>query len=284
MSFARELWQRVETIHAVTYFATESRDAARAAGLPGFWMGYFGCRAAPLGAATAGSVEATFGNFAPAMVRRAVPVAWSYASPDDLVRLRATAAATALRRLAPGVERAAAANGRLAAIVAAAAPIGRPLFAANRALPPFDDPIEQLWQHCTTLREHRGDGHVLALASAGIDGCEAHVLVVAAAGTPADLLRDNRGWTIDEWEQAAIRLRSRGLLDDEHLLTERGREARSEIEERTDRLGGAPIDAVLGEREQADLLAVLTPPALEIVASGVLPFPNPMGLPPLAES
>lgn len=56
MSPERELWQRVETIHAVTYFAPESHAAAKAAGLKGFWMGYFGFRAAPLGAVSAGAL------------------------------------------------------------------------------------------------------------------------------------------------------------------------------------------------------------------------------------
>ena len=48
-SIAREFWKRIETLHAVTYFDHESTDAATNAGLRGFWMGYFGFRAAPLG-------------------------------------------------------------------------------------------------------------------------------------------------------------------------------------------------------------------------------------------
>ena len=50
--FARDAWLRIESINAVTYFAPESRDAAKSAGLRGFWMGYFAFRAAPLGAVT----------------------------------------------------------------------------------------------------------------------------------------------------------------------------------------------------------------------------------------
>ena len=57
---ARELWQRIETLHAVTYFAPESISAAKSAGLRGFWMGYFGFRAAPLGTVGAGVVESAF--------------------------------------------------------------------------------------------------------------------------------------------------------------------------------------------------------------------------------
>ena len=95
---ARELWLRYEPIHAVTYFAPESHQAARDAGLKGFWMGYFGFRAAPMGAVSSGVVIATFANFAPQMVRRAIPDAWSFASPEVLVAVRSEAAARALRR------------------------------------------------------------------------------------------------------------------------------------------------------------------------------------------
>jgi hypothetical protein len=31
------------------------------------------------------------------------------------------------------------------------------LFAANQQLPLPDDPVAELWQLCTALREHRGD-------------------------------------------------------------------------------------------------------------------------------
>jgi hypothetical protein len=46
---ARALWHAIEPLHAVTYFAPECVEANRTLGLRGFWMGYFGARAAPLG-------------------------------------------------------------------------------------------------------------------------------------------------------------------------------------------------------------------------------------------
>src|SRR5580658_1263845 len=92
----RRLWHRLEHLHAVTYFAPECREAHARAGLKGFWMGYFASRAAPLGPVGPGIVEALFFNFAPAMVRRAIPDAWDYVRPGDLVIDRAEAAAVAL--------------------------------------------------------------------------------------------------------------------------------------------------------------------------------------------
>ena len=278
-SAARELWRRVETLHAVTYFAEESRDAAAACGMRGFWMGYFGFRASPLGAVSAGPVVALFANFAPRMVERAIPDAWRHADPGELVAARMIAARDALARTTTGLDAVAAeAVPPLERIVAAASPLGRPLFAANAALTPADDPVMRLWQLATTLREHRGDGHVQALASAGLDGCEAHLVHAAEYGTPDEVLRDNRGWTEDEWSAAIERLNDRGVLD-QRQLTGSGRDLRRRIEEDTDRFAARPIDAALDTTEQQHLLDLLAPPAREVVGSGILPYPNPMGLP-----
>ena len=52
----RHLWTLIEPVHAITYFAPECQQAFEDAGLPGFWRGYFGGRAAPLGAVSAGAV------------------------------------------------------------------------------------------------------------------------------------------------------------------------------------------------------------------------------------
>ena len=45
------MWTLFEPVHAVTCFAPEARSAFEAAGLRGFWRGYFAGRAAPLGPA-----------------------------------------------------------------------------------------------------------------------------------------------------------------------------------------------------------------------------------------
>lgn len=279
--FAREFWKRIEPIHAVTYFAPESIEAARAAGLRDFWMGYFGFRAAPLGRVSAGVVEAAFANFEGTMVRRAIPEAWDFANPGELVSIRAAAAATALHRLAPEVERLAKqVNPIFEAAIANGQPIGRPLFAANRNLQGIDDPVERFWQNCTTLREHRGDGHVAALAAAGIGGCEAHLLLSTDQGLPPEVFFDSRGWTPEQQRHAATSLQERGLLDGD-TITIKGRSTRSNIETTTDVLASAPFDGVLDDAGREELISTLTPIASTIATSGTLPFPNPMGLPKL---
>jgi Helix-turn-helix family len=275
---ARRLWLVVEPIHAVTYFCDERADAAAALGLRGFWRTYFAFRAAPLGRVDAGVVTAAFANFAPSMVERAVPGVWDVVEPSVARDARAEAAAASMRRLAPGVVDAAARDlvVPFRSALASLPSIGRPMFAANAAVG-FDDPVAELWQCCTCAREHRGDGHVAALVARGIDGCEAHVLAAAASGVDAALLRDNRGWSTDDWAAATDRLVGRGLVTGDGNVTVQGRAVHAEVEAATDELASqlvAQLDDV-AEQLQARLGAV----ADAVAASGEIPFPNPMGLP-----
>jgi len=277
MTHARRLWLRLEAVHAVTYFSAQSREAAKEAGLKGFWMGYFGFRAAPLGAVAPAVVDAVFYNFAPRKVHRALPDAWGFAAPDRLIGVRATAAAAALRAISPEADAIAGRTvGVLADAVAAGKPDGRPIFAANRDLPAPDDVVERLWQYCTALREHRGDGHVSVLTTSGVDGLEAHVLYAAEHDVPASLLQEARGWTTEEWDAASGRLRSRGLLDD-GALTADGLALRQRVESETDRLAAQPY-AELGDDVRERLVADLSPLAEAVAADGSLPYPNPIGL------
>jgi hypothetical protein len=276
----RDLWVRVETVHAVTYFADDSRAAANSCGMKGFWMGYFGFRAAPLGAVDADVVVDAFYNFAPRMVERAIPDAWTFATPESLVRARSRAAMAALRNLCLDVDGIAGEMiGPVRDVVTAAADdASRPLYRANRAVTPPDDPVAELWQHCTTMREHRGDGHVTALRRARLDGCEAHVLFAADADIPAERLRESRGWTEEEWGAAAARLGERALVDEQGRATDAGRDLRRLVERATDAaarvlFAGTPAGTI--DR----LVEGLDPLAAEIAASGVIPYPNPIGVP-----
>jgi hypothetical protein len=278
---ARALWHRLEAVNAVTYFSAECRDAPARLGLEGFWMGYFACRAAPMGAVEPGVVDATFFNFHPDRVRRAIPDAWTLAAPDDLVVVRAEAAAAALRRLLTeggADELADAALPLLQEAIGRASGAGRPLFAANRDLSLPDDPVAALWQAATTLREHRGDSHVALLTAEGLDGCEVHVLFAACEGLAAELYQQSRGWSADDWERAVQRLSARGLITDDGQPTDRGRALRDQIERYTDQLAAAPY-AGIGDDSIRRLLTDLAPAAERIASSGEIMFPNPMGLP-----
>jgi hypothetical protein len=279
---ARRLWSLGEPYHALTYFADESRAAGEAVGLTGFWNGYFAFRAAPLGPVGAAVVAATFYNFAPAFVARRVPAVWTAVSPEAALTARLAGVDAAVRRVLGedwlrSAEAAQAAE--LVAIAASAVDLpGRPLAAANAALPDPDRPHLVLWQGLTTLREHRGDGHNAALLARGIDGVAAHVLVAAAGRTDREWLMRARGWDEAAWDAGVAALTGRGWLDARGDLTAEGDAMTAGIEADTDRLAQGPWRA-LGE-DRCDRLAELLAPVRRAVSgAGDWPAGNPIGVP-----
>jgi hypothetical protein len=276
---ARRLWSRLEPIHVVTYFSPEARAALSGAGYKGFWMGYFAGRAAPMGPVGAEVVLATFYNFSISHVRRAIPDAWSFAPPSAALEARQQGASAALQRafartdLAETVQTAAV----LARAAAESAPMeGRALFAANRALPWPQEPVAALWHACTLLREHRGDGHVAALAAAGIGGREANVLQTAAGSVPREVFALSRHYDDAEWDSVSARLIDRGLVGPDGKLTTEGKDVRDDVEDRTDRIALTAYDA-LDDEQLLQLLDALAPLAQAVTATGDIPVVTPVG-------
>jgi hypothetical protein len=261
MSPARAMWTMFEPVHDVTYFAPEALSAFTEAGLRGFWRGYFAGRAAPFGRTGAAVVAASFFNFAPSFVARAVPGVWDIITPADAIAVREAGAAAALRRLLGGREaEAAKAADLLWRAVADLDFAGRVLSAANAELPVSADPLTRLWQATTLLREHRGDGHFAALAAADIDGLEAIVLRCAKdADISRGLMQPVRGWTDEEWDAAAVRLTERGLTGGDGTITAAGRTAHDALEAATDQAAARPWDRMgpAGRAEVADVLLPL---------------------------
>jgi hypothetical protein len=232
-------------------------------------------------------VAAAFFNFHPAMVAKAVPGCWDVVAPETLCRVRAIAAAEALGEVCRVEARTAllAALPLLRRAVAACDTAGRVLAGANRSLWPRISTalgtggLGEAWQHCTTLREHRGDGHVAALLVHGLDGVEAHVLAAGSKAIPIEVLRDNRGWSEEEWDGARSRLADAGLLHADGRVTDTGRTLHGQVEELTDELA-EPAYTGLSDQALDELYGVLAACAADVAASGLVPYPNPMGLPP----
>lgn len=280
-TLARRMWLRFEPYHDVTYFTPEARAATDALGCRGGWMGYFGMRAAPLGAASPEQVTSAFYNFHPARVARALPDAWGIAPPEAFLETRLLGVDRVLHRvLGPDVLSgdAIAEAAELARIAAENAPTaGRPLAAANARLPWPDQPHLVLWQATTLLRESRGDGHVAALLTAGLDPCETLVCFAADTGLDPAYMQQARGWSPAEWTSAAERLQTRGLLDPAGTLTNEGRDLRQWIEQRTDASAMAPWDA-LGDARTNRLSDLLEPFALTLAEGNEAMRTNPMAL------
>jgi hypothetical protein len=158
--------------------------------------------------------------------------------------------------------------------------VGRPLAAGNAALPWPGDPMLDLWQATTILREHRGDGHVAALVDAGLDGCQAHISFVGTGAVTRSVLQPARGWSDEEWEEAERSMVARGWVDeaDPGKLTAVGAAARQQIEEATDRMSIEPWDRI-GDEATDELKGLLQPMASRIADLGLIPTLNPIGLP-----
>jgi hypothetical protein len=279
--FARALWRVLEPLHAVVYFAPDVKTAFEDVGLYGFWRGYFASRAAPMGPVPPEVVIATFYNFHPDMVRWAMTDTWEHADPGAVTAARLRLADRTLR-LWLGDEAPASTDVADAATLArrmaeAASPLGRPLFAGYAALDWPAQPHLVLWHAATLLREHRGDGHVIALVGEQIDGCEANVLAGASGSTTGELQRASRQWPDDEWEAATERLRRRGWLGDGSTLTPAGVGAKQRLEDRTDELA-APPTAALDDAERRRLLECLNRLSRAVLDAGGITFPNPIGL------
>jgi hypothetical protein len=279
-----KVWRLLEIYHAVVYFAPECSDEYSNLGLKGGWMGYFASRSAALGAVPPAVVTASFYNFKHDMVARALPDAWMYTTPQKAAQARLRVFDMASRRLlgdgvsSPSVVQSAEAA---ATAVRSCGYGSRPLFAAHAALDRPGDPHLALFWAATALREFRGDSHVLALAHARIDGCEAHVLMSALGLVPQDQRR-YRGWSDEDWGAAQKRLVGRGWLDSSGRITPSGRHARAVVENRTDELSAMPLDG-LGSAGVERLTALLTPIVARIITGGGIPYPNAMGMPAVPE-
>ena len=275
-TLARRFFDRLEPVHAVTYFAPEARAALDGLGYRGFWMGYFAARSAPFGVVPAQVVTAAFYNFAPERVAKALPAAWEVAPPVDALRAREQSAVKALQRYGVGDDEVGVAAD-LAAKAARSAPLdGRPLFAANLSLDWPEEPLAKLWHAVTLLREQRGDGHVAVLAGLGISGRECNVLHAVAGRVPKEMIMRSRDYDDDQWGLYRDRLVRRGLLDD-HDLTAAGRDLKQRIEDTTDALALGALEA-LDDGEVETLFRSLTPITRKVVAAGDVPAATPMGL------
>src|SRR5262245_17723787 len=245
LSMVRQMWKLLEPIHAILYYAPEvfARSEKLGFDVSTRWPSYFPLRSAPLGAAGAEFVAATFYSFNPEMVREHIPAAWQVAAPADVLAARAEGVGQALRELTEDLDLAEAA-GLARELAEAANTTARPLGAANADLPWPTEPHLVLWHAATILRETRGDGHVAALLTAGLDPTEALVSFAAVGAAPVEVFA-SRGWSAEQWADAQRRLVERGWMTEDGTATEAGEAGRAEVERVTDELA-APAYRTLG--------------------------------------
>ena len=268
-SMARRMFELVEPIGLIPYSTHEPNETMFALGFTNYWDTYFAGRAAPLGLAPAEVVDALFYNFAPGEVARHIPKVWRTTTPEAALAARQAGCVNALRRILgdrvddPAVARAA----ELLTKAATSAPFeGRPMYAALRAIPIPDDVLARLFHAGALLREHRGDGHIVALMAEGVGGLEAHALFALDMDMPAE--KFGRIHHLPAAQLAAVTggMRDRGLIGDNGWLTEHGRAVKQRVEALTDDLAARPYES-LEPDELSELIAILEPLAALRVAA-----------------
>jgi hypothetical protein len=262
------MFELVEPIGVIPYSTHEPNDAMFALGFTDYWDTYFAGRAAPLGLAPAEVVDALFYNFAPGEVARHIPKVWQTTTPEAALAARQLGCSNALRRVlgdrveSPDFARLT----ELLLKAATSAPVeGRPMYAALRAVPTPSELVTRLFHAASLLREHRGDGHIVALMSEGIGGLEAHALYALGMDMPAE--KFGRIHHLPAAQIAAVLdgMRSRDLIGADGWLTDHGRMVHQRVEALTDDLAEQPYRSL--ERAELDELIGLLEPLAPVLSS-----------------
>ena len=132
------------------------------------------------------------------------------------------------------------------------------MYASLLALDVPDDEPTRLFHAASLLREHRGDGHVVALVSEGVGRTEAHVLLALDAGMPAHRFGRLHHLPTRQLDAVLDGMRDRGLLDHDGWLSHEGQAVKARVEALTDRLAEPPYDA-LSDTELDELHDGLVP-------------------------
>jgi hypothetical protein len=266
---ARTLAALLEPLVGQVYFSPEAHANYVALGFapsPGELNGvampdgpaYFTSRGSLLGQVEPEVVAAAFGVFKPEVVVLGVQHGWTLTDASTIFAARRAGAVAQLARvLGPPDASTNRASDLLERGIAPLRPEGRPLFAGLRSH--WDEPTDP-WTRFFHLgdmfREYRGDAHVAAWTTAGLDATEIGLLTEAYIGLPLRTYVRTRAWSDDELAGAMDNLEARDWMRGD-AFTETGRRGREEIEAATDRALRPAIDA-LGD-EIDELFEILTP-------------------------
>lgn len=274
---SRALAQAIEPFAGQVYFAPECHRGYQNLGFgpsPSTRAGvewpdgaaYFCSRGALLGQVPGEVVASAFGVFNPAVVVPAVAYGWTLTDAATICRARTDGASAQLRRVLgaspDGLDRVGQLLRRATASLSLA---GKPLFAGVVAQGLTGDPLTDAWQLADQLREYRGDVHVNAWSSAGLDGTEIGLITELYRRLPPRTYIRTRAWSDADLDAAEDRLKSRGLIG-AGTLTEEGAAIREEIEVATD-TACMPIIAALGD-DLAELIDVVGAWSEQLVSAG----------------
>ena len=244
---ARRLRDACEPLAMHALWNRHTNERLAALGLD-FLTGYVWGRAASLGEPSPPVVAAVFAWFEPNLVAGLYETARSAVPRERLLAARDAATAESLAEVLAGDDPAEVA-GLLADAVEVADGTGRPLFSGLRGRGRPADPFQRLWWACDLVREHRGDSHVAVANAAGLGPVEMNVLTECWIGMPLLSYTATRGWPEAAMCAAVDGLEARGWLRD-GALTDAGRAARADIEDRTDAAEQAIAAALGGQLDE----------------------------------
>jgi hypothetical protein len=240
---------------------------------------YFASRGSLLGQVSGEVVAAAFGVFNPAVVVPAVTWAWTKVDAPTICAARTRGGVAQLERaLGPAPEGLARATELLARAVEPLRPEGKPLFAGLRGLGLPGDALGDMWRLADTLREYRGDAHIAAWTSAGLDATEVGLLTELYWRMPLRTYIRTRAWSDGDLDEAEGRLVERGLLSD-GALTPEGRALREHVEVATDNQCQVIVDT-LGDSFD-ELLTILGPWGRTLRDASAYPSQGPHDLAPI---
>ncbi|WP_420452812.1 SCO6745 family protein [Ilumatobacter sp.] len=240
----RRLRDAIEPLAMHSVWCEGTGDAMEALGLD-FLGAYVGARAGLLGDCDPAVAVASFAVFEPSMLRATLEQARSVRARAELLSARDAATIESLRGVLDGVDtdEIADAAAHLRRAVDGADAMARPLFAGVVALGWPDDDVGVLWRACEAVREHRGDGHSAACATAGVGALRANLLTETWVGMSLGSYTATRGWAEPAIAAEAESMRAEGLLDGDELSAA-GRDLRDGIERATDAAQQVLVDAL----------------------------------------
>ena len=283
---SRNLWALLEPIAGQVYFSPECHANYQALGFAGSRgvqdgvampdrSAYFTSRGSVMGQVSGQVVTATFAVFNPEVVIPAVEQGWALTDAATICDARDRGAIAQLERILgtspTGIDRV---NEILLRAYSPLRVEGRALFAGLKGLQMPTTPIGKLWRLADALREYRGDSHIAAWVSQGLDAVELCLLTDSFSGLPLRTYSATRGWRDTDFDPATERLLAKGLLDTKSgTYTEKGRELRELIEVKTDEQMRQAIEAIGNDFDE--LSGLLAPWGAAIKSAGGYPKMGP---------
>lgn len=276
---ARRLAAALEPFAGQVYFSPEAHAAYVALGFnpspasigdPGVAMpdgpAYFTSRGSVMGQVPGELIASAFAVFNPAAVVPSVAYGWTLTDASTICAARDSGGIGQLERiLGEKPDNIDVVGDLFERAASTLRPEGRPLFSGLLSQTVPESPVGRAWRFADMLREYRGDAHTASWISEGVDATEICLLTDLYWNLPMRSYSRSRAWSDADFDAAAERLTSRGLISGDGY-TDAGRALREQIETNTDRQMRTAVEALGDDLDQ--LCSILGDWGKQIRAAG----------------